>query len=67
MEDVTGWFFECKGGSRTVGYCAHICSVIWYLSFVQLQNYTATPDMYTPSRCDAADIVLETDSGEESQ
>uniref|UniRef100_K1P6R4 Uncharacterized protein n=1 Tax=Magallana gigas TaxID=29159 RepID=K1P6R4_MAGGI len=66
-EDVKGWFCECKGGSRTVGCCTHICSVKWYLSFARQQNYTATHDMYTPSLCDAADIVLETDSGEESQ
>lgn len=65
-EQVTGWYCECKGGSRTVGCCAHICSVIWYLAFARHNNYKATPDVYTPALCDAADIVLETDSGEES-
>lgn len=63
---MTGWYCECKGGSRTVGCCAHICSVIWYLAFARHNNYKATPDFYTPALCDAADIVLETDSGEES-
>ena len=30
---VTGWYCLCKTGARTIGCCAHIAAVIWYLSF----------------------------------
>lgn len=66
-EGVTGLFWEYKGGSKTVSCCAHNRSVILYLSFARLQNYTANPEIYTPSLCDTADVVFEIDSGEESQ
>ena len=64
---VIGWYCECKGGSRTVGCCAHISSVIWYLGFARHKNYKAKPDGYTSSLCDAAHLVLDTDSDEDSE
>eukprot|EP00732_Lithocolla_globosa_P004009 Lithocolla_globosa_v1_NODE_3469_length_1661_cov_21.691158.p1 type:complete len:267 gc:universal NODE_3469_length_1661_cov_21.691158:230-1030(+) len=30
-EGVKGWYCQCKAGKRTVGCCAHVASVIWYL------------------------------------
>ncbi|CAC5397903.1 unnamed protein product [Mytilus coruscus] len=30
---VLGWYCKCKIGSRVVGMCSHIASVIWYLGF----------------------------------
>ena len=30
-----GWYCTCKNGSREVGMCAHITSVIWYLSYMR--------------------------------
>ena len=30
-KSVTGWYCTCKAGMRTVGCCAHIAAVIWYL------------------------------------
>ena len=32
---VNGWYCTCKNGSRVVGMCAHITSVIWYLSYMR--------------------------------
>lgn len=32
---VEGWYCTCKNGSRVVGMCAHITSVIWYLSYMR--------------------------------
>ena len=32
---ITDWFCRCKNGSRTLGRCAHIASVIYYLSIIR--------------------------------
>jgi hypothetical protein len=32
IDAVTGYFCKCKQGSRTVGCCAHICCILWFLS-----------------------------------
>ncbi|VDI15415.1 Hypothetical predicted protein [Mytilus galloprovincialis] len=31
--DVCGWYCTCKVGSRMVGCCAHIASVVWHLGY----------------------------------
>ena len=31
QDSVVGWYCECKAGARTVGCCAHIATIIWYL------------------------------------
>jgi hypothetical protein len=30
-EPILGWFCQCKSGARSLGCCAHIASVLWYL------------------------------------
>ena len=35
---VTGWYCKCRAGSRVVGVCGHIASVIWYLAFGRHQE-----------------------------
>lgn len=35
---VLGWYCQCKVGARTVGCCAHIASVIWYLAYQRHQE-----------------------------
>ncbi|RNA36684.1 vacuolar sorting-associated 13c [Brachionus plicatilis] len=30
-EPIIGWYCDCKSGSRVLGACAHVTSVIWYL------------------------------------
>ena len=32
---VTAWYCQCKVGSRVVGTCAHVFSVIWYLGYAR--------------------------------
>lgn len=32
---VRGWYCRCRSGSRVVGMCAHITSVIWYLGYAR--------------------------------
>lgn len=31
FKKIIGWFCTCLAGSRTVGMCSHVASVIWYL------------------------------------
>lgn len=33
INPITGWYCQCKTGVRTVGCCAHIASVLWYLGY----------------------------------
>jgi hypothetical protein len=33
--EITAWYCKCRAGARVVGVCAHIASVIWYLSFAR--------------------------------
>lgn len=30
---VVAWYCKCRPGSRVVGMCAHLTSVIWYLAY----------------------------------
>ena len=30
---IKEWYCQCRTGARTVGMCAHIASVIWYLGY----------------------------------
>eukprot|EP00732_Lithocolla_globosa_P005480 Lithocolla_globosa_v1_NODE_5693_length_1200_cov_12.183406.p1 type:complete len:195 gc:universal NODE_5693_length_1200_cov_12.183406:739-155(-) len=36
---VTGWCCSCKPGKRTVGCCAHVASVVWFLGYARHNNY----------------------------
>eukprot|EP00732_Lithocolla_globosa_P002581 Lithocolla_globosa_v1_NODE_1737_length_2368_cov_6.677182.p1 type:complete len:254 gc:universal NODE_1737_length_2368_cov_6.677182:1067-306(-) len=38
-DKVTGWYCQCGAGRRTVGCCAHIAAVIWYLSCARHNKY----------------------------
>lgn len=35
---LTGWFCQCRAGSRVVGTCAHIAAVVWFLGFARYQG-----------------------------
>ena len=37
-EQIVAWFCQCKAGQRTVGCCAHVASVIWYLGHARHQE-----------------------------
>ena len=66
---VTSWYCLCKSGARVVGTCAHIASVIWYLSFARHINAKLGPNKkWIDSVSDAAnipEIVDESDSDSE--
>ena len=32
---VLGWYCTCPAGARVVGCCAHVASIVWYLSFAR--------------------------------
>ena len=34
-DPVQSWYCQCKAGARTLGCCAHVASVIWYLGFAR--------------------------------
>ena len=38
-EQIVAWFCHCKAGQRTVGCCAHVASVIWYLGYARHQEH----------------------------
>ena len=38
-KSVTGWYCMCKAGMRTVGCCAHIAAVIWYLAIARYDKH----------------------------
>ena len=38
-EQIVAWFCQCKAGQRTVGCCAHIASVIWYLGHARHKEH----------------------------
>lgn len=65
---VDGWFCKCKAGTRVVGMCGHVTSVIWYLSFGRYQNSLKGARNWTASLEDASDIpaiIDESDSDED--
>ena len=31
LNPITGWYCGCRSGTWTVGCCAHLASVLWYL------------------------------------
>ena len=32
-DPISAWYCQCKAGMRTVGCCAHVASVLWYLGY----------------------------------
>jgi len=40
-------YCTCKGGNRTLGFCSHACSVIWYLGY-GIYNITNMTPKFSP-------------------
>ena len=51
---VTGWYCQCTIGTRIVGCCSHIASVIWFLAYAGHQGYKPKGDKISPLLMDAA-------------
>ncbi|VDI64698.1 Hypothetical predicted protein [Mytilus galloprovincialis] len=65
-DTVTGWYCTCKAGARTVGCCAHIASVIWFLGYQRYSLIKSGPSGgFLSSVMDASDMPL-TDSDSDS-
>jgi len=42
-EPILGYYCDCKSGSRTLGCCGHVASVLWYLGYVRHQANIPEP------------------------
>jgi len=42
---IEGWYCKCKAGNRVVGCCAHIASIVWFLSFARHNGYRTSPSI----------------------
>lgn len=42
-EPIQGYYCTCKSGARTLGSCAHVASIIWYLGYAQYQQNIKYP------------------------
>ena len=74
-QEIFGWYCTCSAGARIVGCCAHVASIIWYLSFVRFhpEQLKQEPSSFLNSFTDAAefsdmldDTELDTDSDDEN-
>lgn len=36
---ITGWYCQCKAGMRTLGCCAHVATIIWFLGYGRHHGY----------------------------
>ena len=61
QDPVVGWYCECKAGARTVGCCAHVGTIIWYLGKGKHSEYKPKSDTFSTTVKDAA-VVPQTDS-----
>ena len=41
-DPIPAWYCQCKAGARTIGCCAHVASIIWYLSFARHNNFISS-------------------------
>jgi hypothetical protein len=53
-KNVTGWYCQCRIGTRTVGSCSHVASVIWFLAYARHHGYKPREDKISPLLMDAA-------------
>lgn len=67
-DPIQGWYCECKVGARTVGCCAHIATILWYLGHARHSEYEAKPDKFSVAFQDAAaEVQTETDMESDEQ
>lgn len=44
-QEITGYYCTCKSGARTVGTCAHVASVLWFLGYSRYENNVKYPSV----------------------
>ena len=37
-DEIIGWWCDCPIGTRIIGCCSHVSSVIWYLSYRRFES-----------------------------
>lgn len=54
-DPIIGYYCTCQCGARTLGACAHVASVLWYLGYARhLQNIRYPDDSLLDTTLDAA-------------
>ena len=57
---IIGYYCTCQTGARTLGTCAHVASVVWYLGYARHQENIRCPDdTLLNTTLDAANRVVE--------
>lgn len=41
---IIGYYCTCQSGARTLGTCAHVAAILWYLGYSRHQNNIQYPD-----------------------
>ena len=62
QDPVVGWFCECETGAHTVGCCAHVVTMIWYLGKGKHSQYKSKSDTFSTRVIKDATVVPQTDS-----
>lgn len=45
-EPISSYYCTCKAGARTLGCCAHIAAVLWFLGYARYQQNVAFPPTF---------------------
>lgn len=44
-EPILGYYCTCRSGARTLGTCAHITAIIWYLGYARHEENVSYPSL----------------------
>ncbi|CAF0780028.1 unnamed protein product [Brachionus calyciflorus] len=47
---INGWYFTCKNGTRTVGCCSHVSSIIYYFGYARYLENIPKPAIDGPTQ-----------------
>jgi hypothetical protein len=61
------WLCRCKNGERTLGFCAHVASVIYYFANGRYQEVIKTPTAFLTNSFPHVHPVLHKSSDEENK
>ncbi len=64
QEKIPGWVCSCKCGLRTLGCCAHIASVIWYLAYARHNGWVPNKPSWSAHILDTRDLIGVPDDAE---
>ena len=59
MDRVTAWYCKCRAGTRVVGVCSHIASILWYLGYARHKRIYQELGEHLE---DASHVIDDTDS-----